>query len=117
MCAWKFLPALAAGNVIIHKPSEETPLSILKFCEIFDKAGFPKGIFNVVIGVGAIAGKALAMHNEVDCISFTGSVPVARDILKSCSESNLKKVNYLFFMKACFLDAFRTWRKSSSYNI
>jgi acyl-CoA reductase-like NAD-dependent aldehyde dehydrogenase len=73
MDAWKFCPALAAGNTVVLKPSEETPLSVLKLASIFEKAGFPPGVFNVVPGYGHTAGEALARHMKVDKISFTGS--------------------------------------------
>ncbi|EGR31572.1 hypothetical protein IMG5_106650 [Ichthyophthirius multifiliis] len=92
MCEWKFGPALATGNCIVHKPSEETPLTILRFAELIKEAGFPPGVFNIVPGYGNIAGEALARSQKVGKISFTGSTAVGRKILQASSETNLKKV-------------------------
>lgn len=83
MDAWKFCPALAAGNTVVLKPSEETPLSALKLAEIFSRAGFPPGVFNVLPGYGNITGEALSRHLKVGKISFTGSTVVGRKIMEA----------------------------------
>ena len=69
----KVCAALAAGNVVVLKPSEIAPLSSLLFAELIDAAGFPAGTFNLVNGEGATVGEALARHQDVDMVSFTGS--------------------------------------------
>ncbi len=78
MAAWKIGPALAAGNSVILKPSEKSPLSALRLAEIALLAGIPEGVFNVVPGYGTEAGSALANHMDVDCIGFTGSTAVGK---------------------------------------
>lgn len=83
MCTWKISPALAAGNCIVHKPSEETPLTILKLCELFKEAGFPPGVFNCVPGYGHIAGESLSRSSRVGKISFTGSTVVGRKVMEA----------------------------------
>jgi len=92
MLAWKIGPALATGNTIVMKTAEQTPLSALKVCELIVQAGFPPGVFNIVMGFGPTTGAALSSHMGVDKIAFTGSTAVGRHILKSASESNLKKI-------------------------
>lgn len=92
MCEWKFAPALAAGNCVVHKPSEETPLTIMKLCELFKQAGFPEGVFNCVPGYGHTAGETLARSHRVSKISFTGSTAVGKRILEASAQTNLKKV-------------------------
>ncbi|KAL4432607.1 hypothetical protein ABPG74_004900 [Tetrahymena malaccensis] len=92
MCEWKFAPALAAGNCVVHKPSEETPLTILWLCRLFKEAGFPAGVYNCVPGYGPIAGETLARSHRVSKISFTGSTVVGRKIMEASSQTNLKKV-------------------------
>ena len=92
MAAWKYAPALAAGNTVVLKPAEQSPLSNLRIAELFVEAGGPPGVFNVVNGMGEIAGKALALHNDVAKISFTGSTAVGKLILQYAGQSNMKKV-------------------------
>ena len=92
MAAWKIAPALAAGNCIILKPAEQTPLSGLYLAQLFEEAGFPPGVFNVITGFGEGAGAALTAHHGVDKIGFTGSAEVARKIL-TASLGNLKRVS------------------------
>lgn len=92
MAAWKIGPALAAGNSVILKPSEKSPLSALRVAELAAAAGIPDGVFNVVPGFGAVAGKALARHLDVDCLAFTGSTLTGRQIMKDAAETNLKRV-------------------------
>ena len=79
MLAWKVAPALAAGNTVILKPAEYTPLTALLFAEISREAGLPKGVLNVVTGDGE-TGAALVAHPGVDKIAFTGSTPVGKKI-------------------------------------
>ena len=91
MTAWKIAPALAAGNSVVLKPSEKSPLSALRLAEIAIEAGIPAGVFNVVPGYGHEAGAALALHMDVDCIGFTGSTKVGKQILQMAGQSNLKR--------------------------
>jgi gamma-glutamyl-gamma-aminobutyraldehyde dehydrogenase len=90
--SWKIGPALAAGNSVVVKPAELSPLSALRYAELATEAGIPAGVFNVVPGLGHVAGKALGLHPDVDVISFTGSTEVGRFFLKYAAESNLKQV-------------------------
>lgn len=90
--SWKIAPALAAGNSIVVKPAELAPLSTLRIAELALEAGIPAGVFNVVPGLGHIAGKALGLHPDVDVISFTGSTEIGRQFLRYSADSNLKKV-------------------------
>ncbi|MDR0715923.1 MAG: aldehyde dehydrogenase, partial [Azoarcus sp.] len=92
MAAWKVAPALAAGNSVILKPAEQSPLSALLLARIFAEAGVPDGVFNVVNGFGEDAGKALALHMDVDKIGFTGSTEVGKLMLVYAGQSNMKKV-------------------------
>jgi gamma-glutamyl-gamma-aminobutyraldehyde dehydrogenase len=90
--SWKIGPALAAGNSIVVKPAELSPLSALRFAELATEAGVPAGVFNVVPGLGHVAGKAIGLHNDVDVVSFTGSTEVGRMFLKYSADSNLKQI-------------------------
>lgn len=92
MAAWKLGPAIAAGNSVVLKPSEKSPLSALRLAELALEAGLPEGVFNVVPGYGGEAGEALALHADVDAIGFTGSTRVGRRMLEYASRSNLKRV-------------------------
>jgi phenylacetaldehyde dehydrogenase len=92
MAAWKLAPALAAGCCVILKPAEQTPLSALRLGELICEAGFPDGVVNVVPGYGETAGAALAAHDQVDKIAFTGSTEVGRLIVHAAA-GNLKKVS------------------------
>ncbi|WP_413134609.1 aldehyde dehydrogenase family protein, partial [Enterococcus lactis] len=89
--SWKLGPALAAGNTVVMKPSELTPLSTLKIAELVKKAGFPDGVVNVVTGYGHTAGQRLAEHEDVGKIAFTGSTLTGQNIVRS-SVGNLKRV-------------------------
>ncbi|HEX2049630.1 MAG TPA: aldehyde dehydrogenase family protein [Actinomycetota bacterium] len=91
MAAWKVAPALAFGNTIVLKPAEQTPLTALRLAELCLEAGVPEGVVNVVTGFGDEAGAALAAHDGVDKLAFTGSTEVGRKILHA-SEGNLKRV-------------------------
>jgi len=92
MATWKIAPALAAGNTVVLKPAEQSPLSGIRLAELFMQAGGPAGVFNVVNGFGETAGKALALHNDVAKISFTGSTVVGKLIMQYAGQSNLKRV-------------------------
>ena len=93
MASWKVAPALACGNTIVLKPSEETPLTALLLAEILQEAEIPDGVINVVPGFGETAGARLAVHPHVDKIAFTGSTEVGKLIAKAAAESNLKRVS------------------------
>jgi acyl-CoA reductase-like NAD-dependent aldehyde dehydrogenase len=92
MAAWKVAPALAAGNTVVLKPAEQSPLSALLLAQLFIEAGGPPGALNVVPGFGEEAGKALALHNDVDKIGFTGSVEVGKLMMVYAGQSNMKRV-------------------------
>ncbi len=92
MAAWKLGPALAAGNSVVLKPSEKSPLTALRLAELAVAAGVPPGVFNVVPGLGHEAGEALALHMDVDAIGFTGSTRTGRRMLDYAGRSNLKRV-------------------------
>ncbi|MDP1529540.1 MAG: aldehyde dehydrogenase [Rhodoferax sp.] len=91
MAAWKIGPALAAGNSVVLKPSEKSPLTALRLAELALEAGLPPGVFNVVPGYGLEAGSPLALHMDVDCIAFTGSTRVGKKIHVMAGQSNLKR--------------------------
>jgi acyl-CoA reductase-like NAD-dependent aldehyde dehydrogenase len=93
MAAWKVAPALACGNSVVLKPSEETPLSALLLAELLQEADVPAGVVNVVPGRGEIAGARLAAHPDVDKIAFTGSTEVGKLIARASADSNLKRVS------------------------
>jgi gamma-glutamyl-gamma-aminobutyraldehyde dehydrogenase len=103
MAAWKLGPALAAGNSVVLKPSEKSPLTALRLAELAVQAGVPPGVFNVVPGYGPEAGEALAMHMDVDAIGFTGSTRVGRRMLDCSGRSNLKRVFNELGGKSAFL--------------
>jgi acyl-CoA reductase-like NAD-dependent aldehyde dehydrogenase len=92
IASWKLGPALAAGNSVVLKPAEQSPLSALRLAELALEAGLPEGVFNVVPGFGETAGQSLGRHDDVDVITFTGSTEVGRLFLRYASESNLKRV-------------------------
>ncbi|WLS06175.1 aldehyde dehydrogenase [Shinella oryzae] len=92
MTVWKIAPALSAGNSVVLKPAEQSPLSALLLARLFMEAGGPAGVLNVVNGFGAEAGKALALHDGVDKIAFTGSAEVGKLMLIYAGQSNMKKV-------------------------
>ncbi|CAM3096047.1 aldehyde dehydrogenase [Vibrio rarus] len=91
MAAWKIGPALATGNSVIVKPSEKSPLTAILLADLAQQAGIPNGVFQVLPGFGHEAGQALALHNDVDCITFTGSTAVGKKLLSFAGESNLKR--------------------------
>ncbi|CDK27621.1 unnamed protein product [Kuraishia capsulata CBS 1993] len=91
MAIWKIAPAIASGNVVVMKSSENTPLSLYMLCNLVKEAGFPPGVINVITGLGRVCGSALASHLDVDKVSFTGSTLVGQTIQKLAS-ANLKAV-------------------------
>jgi alpha-ketoglutaric semialdehyde dehydrogenase len=91
---WKLFPALIAGNTVVFKPAEDTPLLALKLVEMFEEAGLPPGVLNFVTGLGEEAGAALVDHEGARCISFTGSLEVGRQINAKCGQ----------MMKRCSLE-------------
>ncbi|TVT23545.1 aldehyde dehydrogenase family protein [Amycolatopsis rhizosphaerae] len=91
MASWKIAPALAAGNTVVLKPAEQTPLTALLLGQLFEEAGFPPGVVNVVTGFGD-AGAAIAAHDGVDKVAFTGSTEVGKKIVDA-AKGNLKKVS------------------------
>jgi len=91
MASWKFAPALAAGNSVVLKPSEKSPLTAIRIAQLALDAGIPAGVFNIVPGMGA-AGKLLGLHMDVDCLAFTGSTAVGKQIMQYSGQSNLKRV-------------------------
>jgi phenylacetaldehyde dehydrogenase len=92
MAAWKLGPALATGNCVVLKPAEQTPLSALRLGELLLQAGLPDGVVNIVSGFGETAGAALAAHEDVDKVAFTGSTEVGKIIVRAAA-GNLKKVS------------------------
>jgi len=93
MAAWKVAPALAAGNSVVLKPAEQSPLSGLLMAQLFVEAGGPPGVFNVVNGLGELAGAALAQHMDVAKIAFTGSTEIGKQMLIYAGQSNMKRVS------------------------
>ncbi len=89
---WKLGPALAGGNSVVMKPDEHTSLSMIRIAEMAAEAGLPEGILNVVPGLGHEAGKAIGLHNDIDCVSFTGSGEVGRYFLEYAAKSNMKRI-------------------------
>lgn len=93
MASWKFAPALAAGNSVILKPAEQTPLTALRLAELGAEAGIPDGVFQVIPGFGETAGQALGMHMDVDMVTFTGSGEVGKLFLQYSGRSNMKQIS------------------------
>jgi betaine-aldehyde dehydrogenase len=102
MAAWKVLPAVAAGNTIVLKPSELTPLTSIRFAELATEAGIPAGVINVLSGPGRTIGAALMRHPDVDMLSFTGSTRVGRTVLDAAA-TTAKRVHLELGGKAPFL--------------
>ena len=92
MAAWKLAPALAAGNSVVLKPAEQSPLTALRLAQLASEAGIPDGVLNVVPGFGETAGKAIGLHPDVDCVGFTGSTEVGKLFMQYSGQSNLKRV-------------------------
>ena len=110
---WKIAPALVAGNSVVLKPAEESPLSVLRLAELAAEAGLPDGVLNVVPGSGPVTGQALGRHHDVDVLAFTGSTEVGKLFQRYAGESNMKptwleaggKSANLVFADAADLDA------------
>jgi aldehyde dehydrogenase (NAD+) len=120
--AWKVFPALICGNGVVLKPAEDTPASAWFMAKVAEEAGLPKGVLNVVHGLGAEVGPPLANHGDVDVVSFTGSTRVGREIAESCGRS-LKKVslelggkNALVVCDDADLDNAVTWARASAFS-
>lgn len=92
MQAWKIAPALTAGNTVVLKPAEQTPLTALRVGELILEAGIPEGVLNILPGFGPTAGAAIARHMDVDKVAFTGSTEVGHLIMEAAAQSNLKRV-------------------------
>lgn len=92
IATWKLAPALAAGNAIVVKPPVEASHSTLLLAELAIEAGIPPGILNVVPGRGSVVGKALALHDDVDMLAFTGSTEVAKQLQQYAGQSNMKRL-------------------------
>lgn len=93
MAAWKLAPALTCGNTAILKPAEETPLTALRLGELFQEAGFPEGVVNILTGPGIPTGSAMTAHMGIDKIAFTGSTEIGRKVMEAAALSNLKRVS------------------------
>jgi gamma-glutamyl-gamma-aminobutyraldehyde dehydrogenase len=91
--SWKLGPALLTGNSVVLKPAEQSPLTAIRLAELANEAGLPPGVLNVVPGFGEEAGKPLALHGDVDMVSFTGSTEVGKLMLRYAGESNMKRVS------------------------
>lgn len=92
MAAWKIGPILAAGNSLVLKPSEKSPLGALRLAQLAIEAGIPAGVFNVVPGFGQTAGRALAASMQVDAVAFTGSTATGKLVMRYAADSNMKRV-------------------------
>lgn len=92
MACWKLGPALAAGNSVILKPAEQSPLTAIRIAQLAVDAGVPAGVLNVVPGFGETAGRALGLHMDVDAVGFTGSTAVGKLFLQYAGQSNIKRV-------------------------
>ncbi|HLR14246.1 MAG TPA: aldehyde dehydrogenase family protein [Bacillota bacterium] len=92
IATWKSFPAIVSGNAVVWKPATETPIMAQKMVEIFEEAGLPKGVINVVYGSGSQVGDAMVHHPDIRVISFTGSNEVGRNIASDCGKQ-LKKVS------------------------
>jgi len=93
MAAWKIGPVLAAGNSLVLKPSEKSPLTAIRVAQLAIEAGLPPGVFNVVPGFGHTAGKALALSMDVGAIAFTGSTATGKLVMQYAAQSNMKRVS------------------------
>jgi aldehyde dehydrogenase (NAD+) len=93
MFIWKIAPAVACGNTVVLKPSEITPLTALRVAALFNEAGFPPGVINIVNGYGPTVGQAISEHPLIEKVAFTGSTATGRRILAAAAASNLKNVS------------------------
>lgn len=92
MAAWKLGPILATGCTVLLKPAEQTSLTTIRLGELALEAGIPEGVVNVLPGRGEVTGRGIGLHNEIDCVTFTGSTEIGRLFLKYAADSNLKRV-------------------------
>ena len=92
MAIWKIAPALITGNSVILKPAEQSPMSAIKIASLLSESGLPDGVFSVLPGDGPTTGKSLCIHNDIDCVAFTGSGEVGKLILQYSGQSNMKRV-------------------------
>ena len=92
MAVWKIAPALITGNSVILKPAEQSPMTAIKIGALLSEAGLPDGVFSVLPGDGPITGKLLCLHNDIDCVAFTGSGEVGKLVLQYSGRSNMKRV-------------------------
>ena len=92
IAGWKIAPALAAGCTCVIKPADTTPLSLLRFAELAKQAGVPDGVINIVTGPGSVVGRAIANHDDIDKLAFTGSTSVGRGLVHAAADGNLKKL-------------------------
>jgi aldehyde dehydrogenase (NAD+) len=93
MQAWKLGPALATGCTVVMKSSEKTPLTALMMAELIHEAGYPKGVFNMLSGLGTAAGEPIARHMDIDKVAFTGSTAVGKGIQVAAGQTNMKRVS------------------------
>uniref|UniRef100_A0A914HVA2 10-formyltetrahydrofolate dehydrogenase n=1 Tax=Globodera rostochiensis TaxID=31243 RepID=A0A914HVA2_GLORO len=93
MLSWKMAACLAAGNTVVHKPAQVSPLTALKFAELSHRAGFPSGVINIVTGTGSEIGQAISDHPRIRKLGFTGSTEIGSHIMSCCAKSNVKKVS------------------------
>ncbi|HGV3847991.1 TPA: aldehyde dehydrogenase family protein [Escherichia coli] len=112
LTCWKLGPALAAGNSVILKPSEKSPLSAIRLAGLAKEAGLPDGVLNVVTGFGHEAGQALSRHNDIDAIAFTGSTRTGKQLLKDAGDSNMKRV----WLEESIADEFLALLKQQAQN-
>ena len=92
MAIWKCVPALVAGNSVVLKPAEQSPLTALHLARLMAEAGIPPGVFNVLPGFGPTVGQPLGLHMDVDCLAFTGSTETGKRFLAYAAQSNMKLV-------------------------
>lgn len=121
MCAWKLAPALAAGNCVILKPSELTPITALELAKLIDQVGFPPGVVNIISGDGATAGNALTLHPLIDKIAFTGGTVTGKKIMENAAK-NVKRItlelggkNPAIFFSDCDFDLAADWGAFASF--
>jgi len=86
--SWKMIPALVAGNTVVIKSAEDTPLSLVHFCKTLEEAGIPRGVVNMVSGTGPAVGAPLVRHPDVAMISFTGSTEVGQEVARMCASTH-----------------------------
>jgi len=103
MLSWKMAACLAAGNTVVIKPAQVSPLTALKFAELSARAGIPHGVINVLPGTGSKCGQAIADHPRIRKLGFTGSTEIGKVIMRSCANSNLKKTSLELGGKSPFI--------------